>query len=93
MINVYPFFAYEGNSDVIPLDYALLKENPGMVDSGNGLRYFNLFDAQIDAVFAAMSALKYDDIEIIVTETGWPSKGDENEIGASVANEASYNGN
>ncbi|CDY18049.1 BnaC07g04210D [Brassica napus] len=93
MINVYPFFAYEGNSDVIPLDYALLKENPGMVDSGNGLRYFNLFDAQIDAVFAAMSALKYDDIEIIVTETGWPSKGDENEIGASVANAASYNGN
>ncbi|KAL0742409.1 hypothetical protein Bca4012_083922 [Brassica carinata] len=93
MINVYPFFAYEGNSDVIPLDYALLRENPGMVDSGNGLRYFNLFDAQIDAVFAAMSALKYDDIEIIVTETGWPSKGDENEIGASVANAASYNGN
>ncbi|CDY56498.1 BnaAnng14330D [Brassica napus] len=93
MINVYPFFAYEGNSDVIPLDYALLRENPGMVDSGNGLRYFNLFDAQIDAVFAAMSALKYDDIEIIVTETGWPSKGDENEVGASVANAASYNGN
>nr|AAD26909.1 putative beta-1,3-glucanase [Arabidopsis thaliana]AAM15281.1 putative beta-1,3-glucanase [Arabidopsis thaliana] len=93
MINVYPFFAYEGNSDVIPLDYALLRENPGMVDSGNGLRYFNLFDAQIDAVFAAMSALKYDDIEIIVTETGWPSKGDENEVGATLANAASYNGN
>ncbi|KFK39880.1 hypothetical protein AALP_AA3G300600 [Arabis alpina] len=93
MVNVYPFFAYEGNSDVIPLDYALLRENPGMVDSGNGLRYFNLFDAQIDAVFAAMSALKYDDIEIIVTETGWPSKGDENEIGATLANAESYNGN
>ncbi|XP_010557676.1 PREDICTED: glucan endo-1,3-beta-glucosidase 12 [Tarenaya hassleriana] len=93
MINVYPFFAYEGNSDVIPLDYALFRENPGVVDAGNGLRYFNLFDAQIDAVFAAMSRLKYDDIEIVVTETGWPSKGDENEVGATVENAPAYNGN
>ena len=63
MVNAYPFFAYESNSDVISLDYALFRENPGVVDSGSGLRYFNLFDAQIDAVFAAMSALKYDDIK------------------------------
>ncbi|XAR55325.1 Glucan endo-1,3-beta-D-glucosidase [Bertholletia excelsa] len=93
MVNVYPFFAYEANSDVISADYALFRENPGVVDAGNGLRYFSLFDAQIDAVFAAMSALKYDDIEMVVTETGWPSKGDENEIGASVENAAAYNGN
>lgn len=93
MINVYPFFAYEANSDVISLDYALFRDNPGVVDSGNGLRYFNLFDAQVDAVFAAMTALKYDDIKIVVTETGWPSKGDENEIGASPEHAAAYNGN
>lgn len=93
MVNAYPFFAYESNSDVISLDYALFRENPGVVDSGNGLRYFNLFDAQMDAVFAAMSALKYDDIRMVVTETGWPSKGDENEVGASVENAAAYNGN
>ncbi|OAY33057.1 glucan endo-1,3-beta-glucosidase 12 [Manihot esculenta] len=93
MVNAYPFFAYESNSDVISLDYALFRENPGVVDPGNGLRYFNLFDAQIDAVFAAMSALKYDDIRMVVTETGWPSKGDENEIGATIQNAAAYNGN
>ncbi|KAL0289320.1 UNVERIFIED_CONTAM: Glucan endo-1,3-beta-glucosidase 3 [Sesamum angustifolium] len=93
MINVYPFFAYESNADVISLDYALFRENPGVVDAGNGLRYFSLFDAQIDAVFAAMSALKYDDVPIIVSETGWPSKGDSNEVGASVDNAAAYNGN
>ncbi|XP_052178940.1 glucan endo-1,3-beta-glucosidase 12 [Diospyros lotus] len=93
MVNAYPFFAYESNSDVISLDYALFRENPGVVDAGNGLRYFSLFDAQVDAVFAAMSALKYDDIRMVVSETGWPSKGDENEIGASVENAASYNGN
>ncbi|KAI8558245.1 hypothetical protein RHMOL_Rhmol04G0075600 [Rhododendron molle] len=93
MVNAYPFFAYESNANDIPLDYALFRENPGVVDSGNGLRYFNLFDAQIDAVFAAMSALKYDDLEMVVTETGWPSKGDENEVGASLDNAAAYNGN
>ncbi|CAH9100745.1 unnamed protein product [Cuscuta epithymum] len=93
MVNCYPFFAYESNSDVIPLDYALFRENPGVVDAGNGLRYFNLFDAQIDAVFAAMSALKFDDIKLVVSETGWPSKGDPTELGASVDNAAAYNGN
>ncbi|XP_073296536.1 glucan endo-1,3-beta-glucosidase 3-like [Primulina huaijiensis] len=93
MVNVYPFFAYESNADVIPLEYALSRENPGVVDAGNGLHYFTLFDAQIDAVFAAMSALHYDDVGIIVSETGWPSKGDSNEHGASVENAASYNGN
>nr|XP_043622908.1 glucan endo-1,3-beta-glucosidase 12-like [Erigeron canadensis] len=93
MVNAYPFFAYESNSDVISLDYALFRENPGVVDAGNGIRYFSLFDAQIDAVFAAMSALHYNDIPLVVTETGWPSKGDNNEIGASIENAAAYNGN
>ncbi|XP_074276165.1 glucan endo-1,3-beta-glucosidase 13-like [Silene latifolia] len=93
MVNAYPIFAYQGNSDVISLDYALFRDNPGVADAGNGLRYFSLFDAQIDAVFAAMHALNYDDIPIVVTETGWPSKGDSIELGASVANAAEYNGN
>ncbi|KAE8681183.1 putative BPI/LBP family protein [Hibiscus syriacus] len=34
MVNIYPFFAYEGNSNQISLDYALFKQNPGVVDSG-----------------------------------------------------------
>ena len=93
MVNVYPFFAYAANSDKISLDYALFKSNSGNVDSGNGLRYNSLFEAQIDAVFAAMSSLGYDDVKMVVTETGWPSKGDENEIGAGPQNAASYNGN
>ncbi|KAL5717122.1 hypothetical protein ACHQM5_010191 [Ranunculus cassubicifolius] len=75
MVNAYPFFAYESNSDVISLDYALFRENPGVVDSGNALKYFSLVEAQLDDVYAAMSALKYDDIKIVVSETGWPSKG------------------
>ncbi|KAG8492695.1 hypothetical protein CXB51_010305 [Gossypium anomalum] len=93
MVNAYPFFAYSANSDQISLDYALFKDNPGVVDSGNGLKYYSLLEAQIDAVFAAMSAIQYDDVKMVVTETGWPSMGDEDEIGASESNAASYNGN
>ncbi|GMJ05066.1 hypothetical protein like AT5G55180 [Hibiscus trionum] len=93
MVNVYPFYAYKDNSNQISLDYALFKENPGVVDSGNGVKYTSLFEAQLDAVFAAMSALEYDDMKVVVTETGWPSAGDEAETGASLANAAAYNGN
>ncbi|NP_001310816.1 glucan endo-1,3-beta-glucosidase 12 precursor [Ziziphus jujuba] len=93
MVNAYPFFAYIDNSDTIPLAYALFQTNAGTVDSGNGLRCNSLLEAQIDAVYAAMNALGYNDVKLVVTETGWPSKGDENEIGATQANAASYNGN
>ncbi|CAN6694759.1 unnamed protein product [Malus baccata var. baccata] len=93
MINAYPFFAYESTSDKISLDYALFRTNPGNPDSGNGLKYYSLLEAQIDAVFAAMSAVGHGDVKVVVTETGWPSKGDENEIGSGQANAAAYNGN
>lgn len=93
MVNAYPFFAYSANSKEIPLDYALFRVNSGSVDSGNGLKYSSLLDAQIDAVYAATSALGHGDVKIVVTETGWPSAGDENEIGAGIQNAAAYNGN
>ncbi|XP_050233134.1 glucan endo-1,3-beta-glucosidase 14-like [Mercurialis annua] len=93
MVNAYPFFAYAANSKEISLDYALFKKNPGVVDSGNGLKYFSLLESELDAVYNAMKALKYDDVKMVVTETGWPSKGEDDEIGASADNAASYNGN
>lgn len=93
MLNVYPFFAYSDNSDVISLDYALFRPNAGVVDANTGKRYFSLFDAQLDAVYSALKAIKFEDVKIVVSETGWPSKGDENEIGAGEENAAAYNGN
>ncbi|KAJ0045666.1 hypothetical protein Pint_04050 [Pistacia integerrima] len=93
MVNIYPFFAYSANSKDISLDYALFKTNPGVVDSGNGLKYSNMLEAQVDAVYAAMSAIGFNDVKLTVSETGWPSLGDENEIGASKENAAAYNGN
>ncbi|CAN8232315.1 unnamed protein product [Cochlearia groenlandica] len=92
MINIYPFFAYSANTDEIPLDYALFKYNNGSVDPNTRLRYTNLLDAQLDAVFSAMSAVGFRDVKAVVTETGWPSAGDENEIGACRENAEAYNG-
>ncbi|XP_074326512.1 glucan endo-1,3-beta-glucosidase-like [Apium graveolens] len=93
MINFYPFFAYEANKDTISLDYALLRPNKGVKDPGNGIVYTSLFEAQLDAVFAALDALNFQDIRVVVSETGWPSVGGEKEFGAGVANAALYNGN
>lgn len=42
---------------------------------------------------SALSAMSYEDIEIVVAETGWPSSGDNNEVGPSVENAKAYNGN
>jgi len=57
------------------------------------VNYTNMFDAQMDAVFTAMKKLGYDDVELVVAETGWPSVGELNEGGVSFDNAASYNGN
>nr|AAD10386.1 beta-1,3-glucanase precursor [Oryza sativa Japonica Group] len=94
MVNAYPFFAYSGNTDVISLDYALFRPNAGVLDSGSGLKYYSLLDAQLDAVFTAVSKLgNYNAVRVVVSETGWPSKGDAKETGAAAANAAAYNGN
>ncbi|KAF0931263.1 hypothetical protein E2562_002610 [Oryza meyeriana var. granulata] len=94
MVNAYPFFAYSANADVISLDYALFRPNAGVLDSGSGLKYYSLLDAQLDAVFTAVSKLgNYNAVRVVVSETGWPSKGDSKETGAAAANAAAYNGN
>ncbi|CAH9076105.1 unnamed protein product [Cuscuta europaea] len=94
MVNAYPFFAYEANTDTISLDYALFRNNTGgVVDPNNGLVYKSLLEAQLDAVFSAMNAVGFSDVKVVVSETGWPSKGDENEAGANAANAEAYNGN
>jgi len=48
---------------------------------------------QIDAVYAAMKRLGHTDIEVRISETGWPSKGDPNEVGATPQNAEIYNSN
>ncbi|GJN03373.1 hypothetical protein PR202_ga20810 [Eleusine coracana subsp. coracana] len=40
--------------------------------------------AQVDAVYAAIQRLGHTDVEVKVSETGWPSRGDPDEHGATV---------
>ncbi|KAL9276405.1 hypothetical protein ACSQ67_026058 [Phaseolus vulgaris] len=92
-INPYPFFAYQSDTRPETLAFCLFQPNSGRVDSGNGKLYTNMFDAQVDAVHSALSAMGFQDIEIVVAETGWPSRGDSNEVGPSLENAKAFNGN
>lgn len=93
LINAYPFFAYKDNPDEISLSYALFQPSSGMVDMNTNLHYDNMLYAQIDAVYSAIKAMGHTDIQVKVSETGWPSKGDLNEVGATPENARLYNGN
>ncbi|CAD5197406.1 unnamed protein product [Musa acuminata subsp. malaccensis] len=93
LINAYPFFAYKGNPDSISLEYVLFQDNPGVTDPNTNLTYDNMLYAQIDSVYAAIKAMGHTDIDVAISETGWPSKGDPDETGATLENAAKYNRN
>ncbi|KAK1265669.1 Glucan endo-1,3-beta-glucosidase 14 [Acorus gramineus] len=92
-LNAYPFLAYKGDSDNIDLNYALFMPNPGIYDSKTNLHYDNMFDAQVDAGYAALEAAGFHKMEIVVSETGWASHGDADEAGATAQNARIYNYN
>lgn len=93
LINAYPYFAYKANPSGVSLDYVLFRPNSGMTDPNTNLNYDNMLYAQIDSVYSAIKAMGHSDIEVRVSETGWPSKGDSDEAGATPENAGTYNGN
>lgn len=96
MLNIYPYYDYMQSNGVIPLDYALFKPlppNKEAVDANTLLHYSNVFDAMVDATYFAMGFLNFTNIPVMVTESGWPSKGDSNEPDATLENANSYNSN
>ncbi|XP_010530842.1 PREDICTED: glucan endo-1,3-beta-glucosidase 7 [Tarenaya hassleriana] len=92
-INPYPFFAYQSDPRPETLAFCLFQPNSGRVDSNTGIKYMNMFDAQVDAVHSALKSMGFEGVEIVVAETGWPSRGDSNEVGPSLENAKAYNGN
>ncbi|KAL5987052.1 hypothetical protein ACLOJK_041048 [Asimina triloba] len=92
-INPYPYFAYRGDPRPETLAFCLFQPNAGRFDSGTKITYMNMFDAQVDAIRSALNAMGLKDLEIVVAETGWPYKGDSDEVGASMENAKAFNGN
>ncbi|ESQ53675.1 hypothetical protein EUTSA_v10024968mg [Eutrema salsugineum] len=92
-INPYPFFAYQSDPRPETLAFCLFQPNPGRPDVNTGIKYMNMFDAQVDAVHSALKSMGFEKVEIVVAETGWASRGDTNEVGPSVDNAKAYNGN
>ncbi|XP_068648002.1 glucan endo-1,3-beta-glucosidase 14-like [Aristolochia californica] len=92
-INAYPFLAYKSDAEHIDLNYALFQSNPGIHDAKTNLHYDNMFDASIDAAYAALEVAGFAKMEVRVSETGWASKGDEDEVGATTQNARTYNYN
>ncbi|KAK2430902.1 O-Glycosyl hydrolase family 17 protein [Trifolium repens] len=78
LINLYPYNLYRLRPE-IPLGIALFQEHPFNFrdDFTTGVRYRNLFDIMVDAVVSSMAFAGYETIPVIVTETGWPSAGNE----------------
>ncbi|KAG2546949.1 hypothetical protein PVAP13_9KG069500 [Panicum virgatum] len=90
MINPYPWFAYQSDPRPDTLAFCLFQPNAGRVDAGSKIKYTNMFDAQLDAVKSAMVRAGYGNVDIVVAETGWPTRGDAGEPGASVENARAY---
>ncbi|XP_074318054.1 glucan endo-1,3-beta-glucosidase [Silene latifolia] len=89
IINPYPFFDTSNET----LNYALFMPNHGVFDYNTNVNYTNMLDAQLDSVFCAMKRLGFDDVDIVIGETGWPSQGDPLQVGVDPQCAAVYNAN
>ncbi|XP_057953352.1 glucan endo-1,3-beta-glucosidase-like [Malania oleifera] len=91
LANVYPYISYIGDPQNIQLQYALFTA-PGVVvhDPNSNLDYRNLFDALMDALYSALEKSNGANVEIVVSESGWPSAG---EAAATTENAGTYNKN
>ncbi|KAL3510629.1 hypothetical protein ACH5RR_030030 [Cinchona calisaya] len=77
MINAYPYFAYASDPTNVRLDYVLFTATEPVVVDGD-LKYTNLFDAIVDSFYWAMEKEGITNVEVGVTESGWPSAGNGN---------------
>ncbi|KAL3652383.1 hypothetical protein CASFOL_002064 [Castilleja foliolosa] len=82
-VDVYTYFAWASQPKQINLNYALLQPtNTTFTDPVTGLKYTNLLDQMLDALYFAMNRARYPNVRLFIAETGWPNGGDLDQIGA-----------
>ncbi|XP_048446716.1 glucan endo-1,3-beta-glucosidase-like [Pyrus x bretschneideri] len=90
LVNVYPYFTYVEKASDVSLTYALFASESAVVID-DGLSYYNLFEAMVDAVYASLEKAGAPQVRVVVSETGWPSGGNGNVTTPSIAQK--YNSN
>lgn len=75
LLNVYPYFALVNDPQHLTTEYALFQSKDPVIIDGD-YKYYNLFDAMVDAFVSAMvRVVGKEDVRVVVSETGWPTKG------------------
>ncbi|KAL5698088.1 putative glucan endo-1 [Ranunculus cassubicifolius] len=93
LVSVYPYFGRASNGSNITLPYVLFtKTTPEFTDPGNNLQYYNLFDAELDGLYAATEKVSgassnstlnnthLSNVSYVVTETGHPKAASSGQI-------------
>ncbi|XP_004516619.2 glucan endo-1,3-beta-glucosidase-like [Cicer arietinum] len=89
LANVYTYFSYISAPKEIELSFALLNSPTVQVNDGE-YKYTNLFDATLGALYSALEKVGGANLEVVVSESGWPSDGG---VAATVENAQAYYSN
>ncbi|KAK7262410.1 hypothetical protein RJT34_29983 [Clitoria ternatea] len=74
LANLYTYFSYIDDPKNIELSYALFT-SPKVVEKDGSYEYKNLFDATLGALYSALEKIGAPDLEVVISESGWPSHG------------------